>query len=101
MTAQQAIPVAITAAEMTTAERDFRAVIKLIIASAMIGTERPRGEIFVPAVIAKARRQLPWILPIDPNDQGAIGAAGTRHPACARGLHRKQKQAERRRHVAH
>ena len=101
MAAQQTARVAKTAADMTAAERDFRAVIEFVVAAAMIGTERPRGEIFVPAVIAKARRQLPWILPIDPNDQGAIGAASTRHPACARGLHRKHKQAERRHKVAH
>ena len=62
--AKQAVPIAIAAAEMTAAEREFGAIVKLIIAAAMIGTIRPRGEIFVSAVIAKAQRQLPRILPI-------------------------------------
>ena len=99
MAAQQTARVAKTAADMTAAERDFRAVIEFVVAAAMIGTERPRGEVFIAAVIAKARRQLPWILPIDPNDHAAIDAANA--PARARGLRRKHKQAERRHKVPH
>jgi hypothetical protein len=56
-------------------------------------------------VIAKARRQLPRILPIDANDPFAIDAANanypTRHQARARGLRRKHKQAECRRKISH
>ena len=47
----------------------------------MIGTIRTRRETFVGAVIAKARWQLPGILPIDPNDLAAIGAANVNYPA--------------------
>ncbi len=86
---------------MTAAERDFRAVIKLIIAAAMIGTIRTRGEIFIGAVIPKPRRQLPRILPIDVNDHFALDAAGGRHPARTHGLRRKHKQAERSRKIPH
>ena len=86
---------------MTAAERGRRAIEELIVAAAMIGTKGPRGEIFVSAVIAKARRQLPRILPINPNDHAALDAACARHPARARGLRRKHEQAERRRKVPH
>ena len=64
----------------------------------MIGTISSRRETFVGAVIAKARWQLPGILPIDPNDLAAIDAANVNYPArhisCAGGLRQKQKQAE-------
>lgn len=64
----------------------------------MIGTIRSRRETFVGAVIAKARWQLPGILPIDPNDLAAIDAANvnypTRHISRVGGLRQKQKQAE-------
>ena len=103
MAAQQAAPVAIAAAEMAAAERGLRAVIELIVAAAMIGAKRPRREIFVSAMIAKARRQLPRILPIDANDHvpSGAGSASARYPVRARGLRRKHKQAERRRKVPH
>src|SRR6516164_2676871 len=105
MATQQTARVAKTVADMTAAERDFRAVIEFIVAATMIGTERPRGEVFIAAVIAKARRQLPRILPIGPNDHATIDAANVnylaRHPAGARGLRRKHKQAERRHKVPH
>ena len=87
MAAQQTARVAITAAEMTAAKRDFRAVIKFVIAAAMIGTIWTRGEVFVATMIAKARWQLPRILPIDPDDRAAIDAANA--PARARGLRQK------------
>src|SRR6516165_8955756 len=76
-----AAPVAIAAAEATAAERSVGAIEELIIAAAMIGTIRTRRETFVGAVIAKARWQLPGILPIDPNDLAAIGAANVNYPA--------------------
>src|SRR6516225_11674461 len=105
MATQQTARVAKTAADMTAAERDFRAVIEFIVAAAMIGTERPLGEVVIAGVIAKARRQLPWILPIDPNDHAAIDAANVnylaRRPAGARGPRRKHKQGERRHTVPH
>ena len=68
MAAQQAVPVAVAAAEMTAAERGFRAVIKLIVAAAMIGAIWTRGKVFVPAMIAKTRRQLLRILLIGVDD---------------------------------
>jgi hypothetical protein len=56
----------------------------------MIGTIRTRRENLKSAVIAKLRRQLPRILPIDANDPFAIDAANAnypaRHQARARGL---------------
>jgi hypothetical protein len=71
----------------------------------MIGTIRTRRENFISAVIAKLRRQLPRILPIDANDPFAIDAANAnypaRHKARARGLRRKHKQAECRRKISH
>ena len=64
----------------------------------MIGTIRSRRKTFVGTVIAKARWQLPGILPIDPNDLAAIDAANVNYPARdisrAGGLRQKQKQAE-------
>jgi hypothetical protein len=101
MATQQTARVTITATDMTAAERGFRAIQELIVAAAMIGTIRPRRENFISAVIAKARRQLPRILPIDPNDHAAIDAAAARHPTCTRGLRRKHKQAECRRKISH
>ena len=105
MATQQTARVTITATDMTAAERGFRAIQELIVAAAMIGTIRTRREIFISAVIAKARRQLPRILPIDANDPFAIDAANAyypaRHQARARGLRRKHKQAQRRRKVPH
>src|SRR5262249_9394975 len=78
---------------------------ELIVAAAMIGTIRTRRENFISAVIAKARRQLPRILPIDANDPFAIEAANANYPAChrarARSLRRKHKQAECRRKISH
>jgi DNA-binding NarL/FixJ family response regulator len=66
---------------MAAAERRLRAVIELIVAAAMIGTKRPRGEIFETTVIAKARRQLPRILPIDPRDHVVKHTANINYPA--------------------
>ena len=103
MATQQTARVTITATNMTAAERGFRAIEELIVAAAMIGTIRTRRENFISAVIAKARRQLPRILPIDANDP--IDAANANYPAChqarARGLRRKHKQAECRRKISH
>jgi len=42
------------AAEIAAAEGSFRAAIELIVAGAMIGTNRPRGAELAAAVIAKA-----------------------------------------------
>ena len=78
---QQTVPVTVAAAEMAATERGFRAVIELIIAAAMIGAKRARGEIFVSAMIAKARRQLPGILPIDAKYCVALGGASAHNPA--------------------
>ena len=89
---------------MAAAERRLRAVIELIVAAAMIGTKRPRGEIFETTVIAKARRQLPRILPIDPRDHVVKHTANinypARHPAgtCVR---RKREHTERRGEAPH
>jgi hypothetical protein len=98
MATQQTARVTITATDMTAAERGFRAIQELIVAAAMIGTIRTRRENLKSAVIAKLRRQLPRILPIDANDPFAIDAANAnypaRHQARARGLRRKHKQAE-------
>ena len=105
MATQQTAWVTITATDMTAAERGFRAIQELIVAAAMIGTKRPGGEAFVSTVIAKARRQLPRILPIDANDPFAIDAANAyypaRHQARARGLRRKHKQEECRCKISH
>src|SRR5262249_11780822 len=101
MTTQQPGPVAIAAAEMATAEGALGEVIELIVVAAMIGTKWSRCKIFVSAVIAKARRQLPRILPIDSNDYAAIAPACGSYPSHARRLRRKQKQTERRREAPH
>ena len=104
MAAQQAAPVAIAAAEMAAAERGLRAVIELILAAAMVGTVRPSGEIFVAAMVAKARWQLPQILPVDGNDHVMSDSHvnySVSHPSRARGLRRKQKQTERCRDAPH
>src|SRR5260370_28578268 len=85
MTAQQAAPIAVAAAEMTAAERSFRAVIKLIVAAAMIGAIWTRGKVFVPAMIAKTRRQLLRILPIGAHNNVGNGAGRRHQPrACRR-----------------
>src|SRR5215469_15537357 len=79
---------------MAAAERDFRAVIKLIIAAAMIGTKKPRGETFVSAVIAEAWRQLPGILPIGADDGVALSEASAPDPPRARTLPREPQQTQ-------
>ena len=81
MATQQTARVTITATDMTAAERGFRAIQELIVAAAMIGTIRTRRENLKSAVIAKLRRQLPRILPIDANDPFAIDAANANYPA--------------------
>src|SRR5262249_57432600 len=53
MAAQQTARVAITAADMTAAQRDFRAVIKIVITAAMIRTIWTRRGGFVATMTAK------------------------------------------------
>src|SRR5215472_8703281 len=79
---------------MAAAERGFRAVIDLIVAAAMIGTKRSRGEAFVNAVISQARRQLPGILPIDTNGGVPSSESGACDPARTRGLRREPQHAQ-------
>jgi hypothetical protein len=68
MAAQDAVPIAIATAEMTAAERNFRAVIKLIIDAAMVRAIGAAGKVLVGAMITESRRQLRRVLPIDAND---------------------------------
>ena len=62
--AQQSIPVAIAYAEAATAEGVARAVIELIVKSAMVGAVRPAAEPIVGAMVAKTQWQRLRALPI-------------------------------------
>jgi hypothetical protein len=68
MAAQNAAPIAIAMAEMTAAERNFRAVVKLIIDATMVRAIGAGGKVLVGAMITESRRQLRRVLPIDAND---------------------------------
>ncbi len=68
MTAQHAVEAAIAVAEVTAAERGFRAEVELIIATAMIRTVGAAGEILDAAMIAELPGQFLRSLPIDANN---------------------------------
>src|SRR5580704_4743826 len=71
MAAQQTVKVAIAVAEMAAAKRAFRAVIELVIDTAVIGAIGTPREILVGAMIAKSGRQIFRYLPIHADRQAA------------------------------
>jgi hypothetical protein len=68
MAAQDAAPIAVATAEMTAGERNFRAVVKLIIDAAMVRGVGAASKVLVGAMITESPPQLRRELPIDAND---------------------------------
>src|SRR5262249_27485519 len=62
--AQQSVPVAIAQRDVAAAERPFRAVIELIIVSAVIRAVVASAADVEAAMIAEPRRQVQWLLPV-------------------------------------
>src|SRR5580700_9207311 len=69
--AQHAVPVAIAVAEVAAAEGRFRAVVKLIVDTAMVRAIGPAGEILQCAMVTEPRRQLLRPLPVHADDEAA------------------------------
>jgi hypothetical protein len=68
---QQSIPVAIAEPDAATTEGSTRAVIELVVQSAMIRAVEATAERIVGAMVAKSRRQRPRLLPIDLDERGS------------------------------
>ena len=89
MAAQQAVKIAIAAAESATAERRIRTVVELVIDAAMIRAIGTAGKVLKRAMVAKSRRQECRFLPVHANRETA-----RRRSACCRANRRPRNAAQ-------
>jgi hypothetical protein len=73
VTAQQSVPVAVANSDVATAERVFRAIVELVVGSAMVGTVIACLCDIEAAMVAKPSRQEPELLPIDMDQKTICG----------------------------
>src|SRR5262249_33879030 len=73
VTAQQSVPIAVANPDAATAERVFRAIVELIVGSAMIGTVIACLRDIEAAMVAKPSRQEPGLLPVDLDQKTTCG----------------------------